>query len=125
MIVVDTTTRDVVAAVCVTADLSASADACRVPQPTASTATAATITTHSRPRTAVFSGLNAPGSRVLRDACSGNVDARIVTRSARTRFPAEPLLFLAGKPGHPAALTAAHTSCRKAAFAASTSAAPP
>jgi len=35
------------------------------------------------------------------------------------------LLFLAGKPGHPAALTAAHTSCREGAFAARTSAAPP
>jgi len=49
-IVVDTATRDVVAAVFATAALSAPADACRVPQPAASTATAAKITTHSRPR---------------------------------------------------------------------------
>jgi len=49
-IVVDTATRDVVAAVFATAALSASADACRVPQPAANTATAAKITTHSRPR---------------------------------------------------------------------------
>jgi hypothetical protein len=48
-IVVDTATRDVVAAVFATAALSAPADACRVPQPAASTATAAKITTPSRP----------------------------------------------------------------------------
>jgi len=37
----------------VTAIVSASADACRVPQPAASTAHAAKITTVNRPRTAL------------------------------------------------------------------------
>jgi len=52
-IVVVTATREVVAAVFVTAIVSASADACRVPQPAASTAHAAKITTVNRPRTAL------------------------------------------------------------------------
>jgi hypothetical protein len=52
-IVVDTATREVVAAVLATAALSATAGACRVPHPAASTATAAMITTHSRARIAI------------------------------------------------------------------------
>jgi hypothetical protein len=52
-IVVDTATREVVAAVFATAALSATADACRVPHPAASTAAAAMITTHSRARIAI------------------------------------------------------------------------
>jgi hypothetical protein len=58
-IVVDTATRDVVAAVFATATLSASADAWRVPQPATSTAEAAKITKLNRPRIALVSVPNA------------------------------------------------------------------
>src|SRR5215471_15539420 len=52
-IVVEIATLDDVASVFATAALNATADACRVPQPAASTATAARITTSSRSRIAI------------------------------------------------------------------------